>query len=124
MFIQIFVIFLIKNNNIQNKGEIKMVKPSIAELSQGNTYNRYMLVMMAAKGAKYVTDRENYEKANADSAEMLYGHSNEVEIDFNNKAVKNAIKLFHEGKMLIKLPDETVKAMQEHDKTTLNEEIQ
>ena len=34
-----------------------MVKPSIAELSKGNTYNRYMLVMMAAKGAKYVTDR-------------------------------------------------------------------
>ena len=86
-----------------------MVKPSIAELSNGNTYNRYMLVMMAAKGAKYVTDREIYAKEHADSPEMLY--NNDIEIDFNNKPVKNAIKLFHEGKMLIKLPEETIKAM-------------
>ncbi|MBQ7400308.1 MAG: hypothetical protein IJW06_07615 [Clostridia bacterium] len=100
-----------------------MVKPSIAELSKGNTYNRYMLVMMAAKGAKYVTDRENYAKEHADDIDALYGSSNEIEIDFNHKPVKNAIKLFHEGKMLIKLPEETVKAMEEHDKTTLNEEI-
>lgn len=99
-----------------------MVKPSIAELSKGNTYNRYMLVMMAAKGAKYVTDRENFAKEHADEADMLYSASNEIEIDFNNKPVKNAIKLFHEGKMNIKLPEETIKAMEEHDKTTLNEE--
>ena len=99
-----------------------MVKPSISELSKGNTYNRYMLVMMAAKGAKYVVDRENYQKENADSAEVMFS-TNEIEIDFNNKPVKNAIKLFHEGKMLIKLPEETIKAMEEHDKTTLNEEV-
>ena len=97
-----------------------MVKPSIAELSKNNTYNRYMLVMMAAKGAKYVTDRENFQKEHGDTAEALYSNS-EIEIDFNNKPVKNAIKLFHEGKMLIKLPEETIKAMEEHDKTTLNE---
>lgn len=99
-----------------------MVKPSIAELSKGNTYNRYMLVMMAAKGAKYVTDRENFQKEHGDSPEMLY-NTNDIEIDFNNKPVKNAIKLFHEGKMQIKLPEETIKAMEEHDKTTLNEEV-
>ncbi len=98
-----------------------MVKPSISELSKGNTYNRYMLVMMAAKGAKYVTDRENFAKENADKPEVLYGVNNDIEIDFNNKPVKNAIKLFHEGKMLIKLPEETIRAMEEHDKTTLNE---
>lgn len=100
-----------------------MVKPSIAELSKGNTYNRYMLVMMAAKGAKYVTDRENYAKEHADDAEMLYGAGDDIEIDFNNKPVKNAIKLFYEGKMQIKLPEEAIKAMEEHDKTTLNEEV-
>ena len=97
-----------------------MVKPSISELSKGNTYNGYMLVMMAAKGAKYVTDRELYAKAHENDSEMLY-NAGEIEIDFNDKAVKNAIKLFHEGKMLIKLPEETIKAMEEHDKTTLNE---
>ncbi len=98
-----------------------MVKPSIAELSKDNTYNRYMLVMMAAKGAKYVTDREIYAKEHENDTEMLYNAGNEIEIDFNDKAVKNAIKLFHEGKMLIKLPEETIKAMEEHDKTTLSE---
>ena len=98
-----------------------MVKPSISELSKGNTYNRYMLVMMAAKGAKYVTDRELFAKEHSDDAEMLYNAGNEIEIDFNEKPVKNAIKLFHEGKMLIKLPEETMKAMEEHDKTTLSE---
>ena len=97
-----------------------MVKPSISELSKGNTYNRYMLVMMAAKGAKYVTDREIFAKEHADNAEMLY-NADELELDFNDKPVKNAIKLFHEGKMQIKLPEETIKAMEEHDKTTLNE---
>ena len=98
-----------------------MVKPSISELSKGNTYNRYMLVMMAAKGAKYVTDRELYAKEHENEAEMLYGTGNQLELDFNDKPVKNAIRLFHEGKMLIKLPEETIKAMEEHDKTTLNE---
>ena len=39
-----------------------MVKPSIADLSQNNKYNRYTLVMAAAKGARYVIDKENYEK--------------------------------------------------------------
>lgn len=100
-----------------------MVKPSIAELSKGNTYNRYMLVMMAAKGAKYVTDREILAKEHSESSEALYGVGNEMEINFDDKPVKNAIRLFHEGKMQIKLPEETVKAMEEHDKTTLNAEV-
>ncbi len=101
-----------------------MVRPTIAELSKGNTYNRYMLVMMAAKGAKYVVDRENYAKEHADSAEAIFERENELELDFNNKPVKNAIKLFHEGKMLIKLPEEAIKAMEEHDTATLNEVIE
>ena len=97
-----------------------MVKPSIAELSQGNKYNRYMLVMMAAKGAKYVIDRENFEKASS-TPDNTVAVDDGFEIDYDNKPVKNAITLFHQGKMMIKLPDETVKAMAEHDTTTLNE---
>ncbi len=97
-----------------------MVKPTIAELSKGNTYNRYMLVMMAAKGAKYVVDRENYAKEHADSVDSVFERENNLELDFNNKPVKNAIKLFHEGKILIKLPEEAIKAMEEHDTTTLS----
>ena len=97
-----------------------MVKPSIAELSQGNKYNRYMLVMMAAKGAKYVIDRENFEKTSS-TPENTVVCEDGFEIDYDNKPVKNAITLFHQGKMKIKLPDETVKAMAEHDTATLNE---
>ncbi len=96
-----------------------MVKPSIAELSQGNKYNRYMLVMMAAKGAKYVIDRENIEKEKENNDIPVF--TDDLHIDYNNKPVKNAIALFHEGKMNIKLPVETEKAMAEHDTTTLNE---
>lgn len=99
-----------------------MVKPSIAELSKGNMYNRYTLVMMAAKGAKYVVDRENFAKEHPGLAETGYNENN-IEIDFNNKPVKNAIKLFHEGKVQIKLPEEAKKAMEEHDKTSLSEEV-
>lgn len=99
-----------------------MVKPSIAELSKGNTYNRYMLVMMAAKGAKYVVDRENFAKEHPGLAEAGY-NENGIEIDFNNKPVKNAIKLFHEGKIQIKLPEEAQRAFDEHDKVSLSEEV-
>lgn len=98
-----------------------MVKPSIAELSQGNKYNRYTLVMMAAKGAKYVVDRENFARENPELSEFVYAES-DMDIDFDNKPVKSAIKLFHEGKMKIKLPTETEKAMEEHDKVSLAEE--
>lgn len=99
-----------------------MVKPSIAELSNGNMYNRYTLVMMAAKGAKYVVDRENFAKEHPELAETGY-NAGDIEIDFNNKPVKSAIKLFHEGKIKIKLPEEAERAWEEHDKTSLSEEI-
>ena len=90
-----------------------MVKPTIAELSNGDKYNRYTLVTMAAKGAKYVTDRENYDKAHPERDAFGYVEE-KIEIDYNNKPVKNAIKLFSEGKILIKLSPEAQKASDEH----------
>ena len=36
------------------------------------------------------------------------------EIDYNNKPVKNAVKLFYEGDMLIKLPADAQKASDDH----------
>ena len=96
-----------------------MVKPSISELSKQNTYNRYMLVMMAAKGAKYVVDRENFAKEHEEN-NFVANKENEIEIDFNNKPVKNAIKLFHEEKIFIKLPKEAEDAMAAHDNVSLS----
>ena len=91
-----------------------MVKPTIAELSNGDKYNRYTLVTMAAKGAKYVTDRENYDKEHPHQDAFGYAAEERIEIDYNNKPVKNAIKLFHEGEILIKLSPEAQKASDEH----------
>ncbi len=91
-----------------------MVKPTVAELSNNNKYNRYVLVMMAAKGAKYVTDRENYDKEHPTDDMFAFARPEQVAIDYNNKPVKNAIKLFHEGNMFVKLPPEAQKASDDH----------
>ena len=90
-----------------------MVKPTIAELSNGDKYNRYMLVTMAAKGAKYVTDRENYDKTHSENDSFGYAQE-KIEIDYNDKPVKNAINLFYSGEIKIKLPPEAQKASDEH----------
>lgn len=99
-----------------------MVKPTIAELSNGDKYNRYMLVTMAAKGAKYVTDRENYDKAHPERDNFGYPEE-KIEIDYNNKPVKNAISLFHNGEILIKLPPEAQKVSDEHLAACMDAEL-
>ena len=91
-----------------------MVKPTVAELSMGNKYNRYVLVMMAAKGAKYVIERENYEKEHPQNDVFAFTEPELVHIDYNNKPVTNAIKLFHDGDMFIKLPPEAQQASDDH----------
>jgi DNA-directed RNA polymerase subunit K/omega len=88
-----------------------MVKPTIAELSCGNRYNRYMLVMMAAKGAKYVIDKENYEKDHPEIRGQMGYDTDDMQIDYDKKPVTNAIRLFNEGKIQIKLPPEAEKAV-------------
>ncbi len=88
-----------------------MIKPTISELSQGDKYNRYMLVMMAAKGAKYVTDREMYQKDHPEAQAHMSYDDGELGINYEDKPVKNAIRMFDEGKMFINLPPEAEKAI-------------
>ena len=79
-----------------------MVKPSIAELSQNNKYNRYTLVMATAKGARYVIDKENYEKAHPELEQykaLTTGKKNEK---VEEKPVKEAINMLHKGEILIR----------------------
>lgn len=79
-----------------------MVKPSIAELSQNNKYNRYTLVMAAAKGARYVIDKENYEKEHPEVEQykaITTGKKNEK---VEEKPVKEAINMLHNGEILIR----------------------
>ena len=78
-----------------------MSKPSIAELSKNNKYNRYMLVMAAAKGARYVIAKENYEKEHPEYEQYkaLTGKKTEKT---EEKPVMEAINMLYNGEMLIK----------------------
>lgn len=88
-----------------------MQNPSIQELSHNNKYNRYMLVMMAAKGAKFVTDK----MMNSDAQTDVFAYPEEtMKIDTNEKPIKNAVRLFHEGEIMIKLSPEAQRVSENH----------
>ena len=99
-----------------------MVKPSIAELSQNNKYNRYTLVMAAAKGARYVIDKENYEKEHPEFEQykaMTTGKKNEK---VEEKPVKEAINMLHNGEILIKTYNDSVAVEKEETEETVSSE--
>ena len=93
-----------------------MVKPSIYELSQNNKYNRYTLVMAAAKGARYVVDKENYEKEHPEFDQYKAVSTSKKNEKVEEKPVKEAINMLHFGEIRIK----TVTDVQEE---TVPEEI-
>ncbi len=87
-----------------------MIKPTINQLSQNNKYNRYTLVMAAAKGARYVIERDNYNKLHPEyeqframTAGITLPKKGEKE---ELKPVMEAIRMMHEGELFIKTPDE------------------
>ena len=79
-----------------------MVKPSIAELSQNNKYNRYTLVMAAAKGARYVIDKENYEKAHPELEQYKVLTTGKKTEKVEEKPVKEAINMLYRGEIVIR----------------------
>jgi DNA-directed RNA polymerase subunit K/omega len=81
-----------------------MIKPSLAELSQNNKYNRYTLVMATAKGARYIIDKENYEKEHPEIEQMHALSAKEEKTD--DKPVKEAIDMLYNGRMFIKFPED------------------
>ena len=83
-----------------------MVKPSIAELSQNNKYNRYTLVMAAAKGARYVIDKENYEKEHPELEQYKAVATGKKNEKVEEKPVKEAINMLHSGEILIRTTEE------------------
>lgn len=83
-----------------------MVKPSIAELSQNNKYNRYTLVMAAAKGARYVIDKENYEKAHPELEQYKVLTTGKKTEKVEEKPVKEAINMLHKGEIVIRNVEE------------------
>lgn len=83
-----------------------MVKMSISELSQNNKYNRYTLVMAAAKGARYVIDKENYEKEHPEFEQYKVLTTGKKAEKNEEKPVLQAINMLYNGEMLIKAPGE------------------
>lgn len=78
-----------------------MVKPSITELSQNNKYNRYTLVMATAKGARYVIDKENYEKAHPELEQYKVLTTGKKIEKVEEKPVKEAINMLYKGEIVI-----------------------
>ena len=85
-----------------------MVKPSISELSQNNKYNRYTLVMAAAKGARYVIDKENYEKEHPEVEQYKTVSTGKKNEKVEEKPVKEAINMLYSGEIRIKTVDDAV----------------
>lgn len=79
-----------------------MSKPSIAELSKNNKYNRYTLVMAAAKGARYVIAKENYEKEYPEYEQYKALTTGKKTEKTEEKPVMEAINMLYNGEMLIK----------------------
>jgi len=84
-----------------------MLYPTIEELTQGNTYNRYELALATAKCARLITDKYVVQRTNAEK--QLTGNK-ETDRPINTmidrelrdeKAVKVAIRCIHEGQYSI-----------------------
>ncbi len=98
-----------------------MVKPSIAELSQNNKYNRYTLVMAAAKGARYVIDKENYEKEHPEYEQYRVLTTGKKTEKTEEKPVKEAIGMLQRGEMFIRTPDEKAALAAQGEENTAEE---
>ena len=71
-----------------------MLYPSVQDLTN-NDVNRYMLVIAAAKGARYITYKQNQDEEYNDIRKEL--DKNYVEDDPNEKAVSTAVNKFQKG---------------------------
>ena len=71
-----------------------MLYPSVQDLTNNNV-NRYMLVIAAAKGARYITYKQNQDEEYNDIRKEL--DKNYVEDDPNKKAVSTAVNKFQKG---------------------------
>ena len=90
-----------------------MVKPSIAELSQNNKYNRYTLVMAAAKGARYVIDKEKSEKDHPEIDQYKTLSTGKKTEKVEEKPVKEAINMLHSGEIRIRTANDEVVVSEE-----------
>ena len=95
-----------------------MLYPTIDELTKGK-FNRYELSLAAAKCARIVTDeycqqREDAEKSMTGNKESDRNLINSIDKDLKDeKAIKNAITRFHDGRYEIYREEKTTEAVVE-----------
>ena len=87
-----------------------MIYPTIAELTK-EKFNRYELVVGVAKSARIVTDEYVKQRQNADrmvaNRETDRPLASLIDSEYRDqKAVKIAIRRLHEGRYVMKKPDE------------------
>lgn len=78
-----------------------MIKPSVNDLSQ-NKYNRYVLCVASSKCARLIT--QNSKDSETVGKEVLSGEKSVLPPE--EKSIISAIYKLHEGKYVIRLPEE------------------
>ncbi len=92
-----------------------MLHPTIKELTK-DEYNRYELTLATAKCARILTDeyvkqREDAEKSMTGNKESDRNLINSIDKDLKDeKAIKNAITRFHDGRFEIYREEQTASA--------------
>lgn len=95
-----------------------MLHPTIKELTK-DEYNRYELTLATAKCARILTDeyvkqREEAEKSMTGNKESDRNLINSIDKDLKDeKAIKNAITRFHDGRYEIYREDESAETVAE-----------
>ena len=88
-----------------------MIKPSIEELTNANSCNRYTLVIAAAKSARYVTAKQKIrrDKEKLDTADAIYPAKGEKQPLpqelFEVKPTSAGIQLIHDATFTIVDPE-------------------
>lgn len=100
-----------------------MLHPTIDELTK-NEFNRYELTLATAKCARILTDeytkqREEAEKSMTGNKEADRSLFNNIDKDLKDeKAIKNAITRFHDGRYEIYREDKNANVLESEDTTT------
>jgi DNA-directed RNA polymerase subunit K/omega len=103
-----------------------MLHPTIKELTK-EEYNRYELTLATAKCARLLTDeyvkqREDIEKSMTGNKESDRNLINSIDKDLKDeKAIKNAITRFHDGRYEIYREENTAKEVAEEVVETTEE---
>ena len=100
-----------------------MLHPTIDELTK-NEFNRYELTLATAKCARILTDeytkqREEAEKSMTGNKEADRSLFNNIDKDLKDeKAIKNAIARFHNGRYEIYREDKNANVLESEEVTT------